>query len=303
MSSSLQEEQRMGSTPAYKCICCNREYQRKLFYDKHILLCHLIMTKSLADMKKEDEEHADTPTVRVLYEIILEMNAKMVKMEARLNECEKWTSSSKRKLNIVEWLNERYTPYPITYTSWFNTIKLNRHHLEMTFEMDYVLGLSSILQSLILSGAESELPGAALRRPQAELPGAALRRPQAELPDAALRRPQAELPDAALRRPQAELPAIKCFTQKENILYIYDNGKWDIMSNELFDRLIMTLSKKLIGEFFLWQNENEDKLDNDAFAITHARNLKKVMGGSVSIEILSLRVKKELYKYLKTNAI
>ena len=291
MSSSLQEEQRMGSTPAYKCICCNREYQRKLFYDKHILLCHLIMTKSLADMKKEDEEHADTPTVRVLYEIILEMNAKMVKMEARLNECEKWTSSSKRKLNIVEWLNERYTPYPITYTSWFNTIKLNRHHLEMTFEMDYVLGLSSILQSLILSGAESELPGAALRRPQAELPGAALRRPQAELPD------------AALRRPQAELPAIKCFTQKENILYIYDNGKWDIMSNELFDRLIMTLSKKLIGEFFLWQNENEDKLDNDAFAITHARNLKKVMGGSVSIEILSLRVKKELYKYLKTNAI
>lgn len=254
-----------GSTPAYKCICCNREYHRKLFYDKHVLLCHLMMTKSIADMKKDEQERADTPTVRVLYEIILEMNAKMVKMEARLDECEKWTSSSKRKLNIVDWLNERYNPYPVTYTSWFNIIKLNRQHLEMIFDMDYVLGLSSIIQSLILPGAEAELPGA-------ELPG-------------------------------AELPAIKCFTQKDNILFIYENNKWDVMSNELFDRLIMSLSKKLIGEFFLWQNENMVKLENDAFAITHAKNLKKVMGGSISIEILSLRVKKEVYKFLKTDAM
>ena len=230
-------------------------------------------------MKKEEEEHADTPTVRVLYEIILEMNAKMVKMEARLDECEKWSDSNKRKLNVVGWLNERYNPYPVTYTVWFNSIKLTRQHLEMIFEMDYVMGISSILQSLL---------------PATELPRAAPRSQVQEHPD--------ELPRAA-PRPQAELPPIKCFNQKDNILFIYENDKWDVMPNGLFDKLIMTLSKKLIGEFFLWQNENIDKLENDAFATLHAKNLKKVMGGSVSIEVLSLRVKKELYKYLKTDVI
>jgi len=55
-----------------------------------------MMTKSVADMKKDNEEHTDTPTVRVLYEIILEMNAKMVKMEARLDEYAKWVETRKR---------------------------------------------------------------------------------------------------------------------------------------------------------------------------------------------------------------
>jgi len=229
-----------------------------------------MMTKSIAEMKKEEEEHADTPTVRVLYEIILEMNAKMVKMEARLDECEKWSDSNKRKLNVIGWLNERYNPYPVTYTVWFNTIKLTRQHLEMIFEMDYVMGISSILQSLL---------------------------PATELPRAAQPLPRAAGGEGA------EPPAIKCFNQKDNILFIYENDKWDVMPNGLFDKLIMTLSKKLIGEFFLWQNENIDKLENDAFATLHAKNLKKVMGGSVSIEILSLRVKKEIYKYLKTDVI
>jgi len=241
------------SNSVYKCICCNREYQRKLFYDKHILLCHLTMTKSLAELKKDHQEQADTPTVRVLYEIILEMNAKIIKLEERLEERTKWIETKKRKINIVDWLNEKYNPYPASYMSWLNNIKINRHHLEMIFEMDFVLGISFILQNLLpFVDGETMLP-------------------------------------------------MKCFNQKDNIIFIFHEEKWQIMSVELFDKLMMYLSKKLISEFLLWQKDNIDKIENDDnFAIIHNNNLKKVMGGSVNIELLGLRVKKELYKYLKT---
>jgi len=242
----------MSAASAYKCSCCKREYQRKLFYDKHILLCHLMMTKSVAEMKKDDEEQAGTPTVRVLYEIILEMNAKMVKMEARLDEYAKWVETRKRKLNIVEWLNNKYNGYPTSYTSWFNSIKISRVHLEMMFEMDYVPGVVAILEMLLPAEHRETLP-------------------------------------------------IKCFDQKDNIIFIFHEDKWQIMSVELFDTLIMSLSKKLISEFIVWQNEHSDQLESDDFAATYAKNLKRVMGGNTGIELLGLRVKKELFKYLKVN--
>ena len=240
------------SSPCYKCISCNREYQRKLFYDKHILLCHLMMTKSVATMEKENEEQADTPTVRVLYEIILEMNAKMVKMEARLDEYAKWVETRKRKINIVEWLNDKYKSYPSTYMNWFNSIKLSRLHLEMMFEMDYVPGVVAILQTLLPGENSDTLP-------------------------------------------------LKCFEQKDNIIFIFHEDKWQIMSVEMFDTLIMSISKKLIGEFIVWQSEYADQMESDDFAATYAKNLKRVMGGNTSIELLGLRVKKELFKYLKVN--
>lgn len=236
---------------AYKCSCCKREYQRKLYYDKHVLLCELMMTKSVKDMKKDNEEYSDTPTVRVLYEIILEMNLKMIKMEAKLEEYAKWAETKKRKINIIDWLNEKYKSNN-SYSDWFNTIKISRNHLEMIFQMDYVLGFASILQSLLPIENESSLP-------------------------------------------------IKCFDNKDNIFYIFDGEKWDIMSTTIFEKLMMTLSKKIVAEFINWQNEHTDKLQQDDFAVMYAQNMKKIMGGNISLDILNSRIKRDLFKHLKVN--
>jgi hypothetical protein len=209
------------------------------------------MTKSIEDMKKDNEEYSDTPTVRVLYEIILEMNYKMVKMETKLGEYEKWIETKKRKINIIDWLNDKYKTN-CSYNEWFNTIKISRDHLEMVFQMDYILGFSAILQILLPIENEYTIP-------------------------------------------------IKCFDNKDNILYIFDGEKWDIMSGDLFEKLMMTLSKKIIGEFINWQNEHSDKLKNDEFAIMYAQNMKKIMCGNVSLDILNAKIKKEVFKHLKIN--
>jgi len=94
---------------------------------------------------------------------------------------------------------------------------------------------------------------------------------------------------------------LKCFEQKDNIIYIFHEDKWQTMSVEMFDTLIMSISKKLIGEFIVWHSESSDQMASDDFAATYAKNSKRVMGGNTSIELLGLRVKKELFKYLKVN--
>ena len=61
------------------------------------------------------------------------------------------------------------------------------------------------------------------------------------------------------------------------------------------------LAKKLLTEFIQWQNENKNKMSQDDFSYKYARNVQKIMGGNLTQEQLHMRVKKELYNYLKMN--
>ena len=73
------------------------------------------------------------------------------------------------------------------------------------------------------------------------------------------------------------------------------------MSLEVFENLILHISKKLINEFKKWQDENEDKKYNEQFTNVYVENVKKVMGGNFSSERLHSQIKGKLYRYLKAN--
>ena len=95
---------------------------------------------------------------------------------------------------------------------------------------------------------------------------------------------------------------IKAFDQKENILFIYnDDNKWEILSHPMFANLMNILSKKILTELLKWQTENKSKMRQDDFSYTYARNVQKIMGGNLTQEQIHMRVKKELYNYLKMN--
>jgi hypothetical protein len=119
---------------------------------------------------------------------------------------------------------------------------------------------------------------------------------------------------------------LKSFNQKENTLFIatldrsnckeegnhnYNNDndnykessdiKWEIMSDKMFIEFISKISKQLLTEFIKWQKENTDKIYEDEFSNKYAINFQKILGGNNTQEYNNLRIKKELYKYLKTN--
>ena len=112
----------------YCCKYCTRTYQRKVYYDRHIIACEML-SKPKKQRDLEVEELSDTPTVRKLYDLVLEMGKKMSDMEKRINEMDKWVKMRKQKVNIIEWLNQQYTPR-LLFDEWIENIVITDEHVE-----------------------------------------------------------------------------------------------------------------------------------------------------------------------------
>ena len=239
----------------YNCKYCNRTYKLKPNYDKHYLLCDTLNKTRISKGKNTKENNADdyVPSMRDMFTLILELTAKNSRLEQKIEELSKWAESKKKKLNVIDWLNEKYTKN-IKYTEWLAGINITRNHLEAVFKSDMATGCYEILQSLL----------------------------------------SVDMTD--------EIMPIKAFDQKENLLFIYnDDNTWEILSQTMFANLMNILSKKIITEFLKWQTENKSKMRQDEFSYTYARNVQKIMGGNLTQEQIHMRVKRELYNYLKMN--
>jgi len=132
----------------FVCNYCQRSYQRKIYFDRHVIACQFL-SKSKKEREIEAEELADTPSVRELYSIILELSAKCKTLESKLNEISKWTTITKKKLNIIDWLNTTYS-IGINYSDWFNSIKITQLDLHVLFESDFVNGVVTILKRYLI---------------------------------------------------------------------------------------------------------------------------------------------------------
>ena len=236
---------------SFECPHCALSYKRKLYYKRHILLCE-ILSKTKKEREQEIEEHADTPSLRKMYDLLLEMTFKYSKMEKKLEDLTKWVEAKKKKINIVEWLNENYTE-GTNFAHWYKSIKFNRSHLELIFKYNFINGFMYIFQELLPLEQETGLP-------------------------------------------------IKAFDQKDNTLFIYnDDEKWDVMSQKQLEQFISYISRLIMGEFVKWQTENANTMDAEKFSDIYTENIQKVIGANYSMEQLNIKMKRELYKYLKMN--
>ena len=127
------------------CPHCRRNYQRKLYYDRHVGLCEFLC-KSKQQRKLDIEEQTDTPTVRELYMVVMELVRKNKQLEDKLNEMSKSVHIKSQKLNIIEWLNATYKESVIDYPTWLKQIQIKREHLHFLLESDYATGIVNILK-------------------------------------------------------------------------------------------------------------------------------------------------------------
>jgi len=133
----------------FTCISCQRSYQRKTYFDRHVIACEFL-SKSKREKTIESEELEDTPSVRELYAIILELATKCNQLEGKLNAVSKWTNITKQKLNIVNWLNTNHNNDEIEdYATWFGNVKITETHLNHLFETDYVGGIVAALKEYL----------------------------------------------------------------------------------------------------------------------------------------------------------
>jgi hypothetical protein len=94
---------------------------------------------------------------------------------------------------------------------------------------------------------------------------------------------------------------IKCFTQKENTFYIYENNIWKIISNNELNLFFGSLNKQILNLFKIWQEKNTSKLEDDNFAIEYIQKVRKILGKNDTIEVENIKLKNKFYKFLKVN--
>ena len=92
----------------------------------------------------------------------------------------------------------------------------------------------------------------------------------------------------------------KSFDQKDNTIYIYKE-KWEILTSEDFENIFSILTKQIMTEFKKWQDENESILYTEKFSVIYIKNVKKIVGGTDSLEKQKNIIHRNLYKYLKQN--
>jgi hypothetical protein len=129
------------------CPHCHRSYQRKIYFDRHVGVCELLC-KSKKERLLDVEERSDTPTIRELYSVVMEMTLKYNQLEKKYNEMAKLVNVKKQKLDIIDWLDSNYSN-STDYMTWLEQITIKREHLEFLFQSDYAQGVINVLRQYL----------------------------------------------------------------------------------------------------------------------------------------------------------
>jgi hypothetical protein len=93
---------------------------------------------------------------------------------------------------------------------------------------------------------------------------------------------------------------IQAFDQKDNKIYGFnEDNKWELISIENFDKIIFRITKNILTEFKVWQDEHKKELYSEDFSVIYLKNIKKVMGGNISRTTFNKKIYNNLYHCLK----
>lgn len=126
------------------CSYCGKDYTRKTSLQRHQILCETIH-KSKRDKLCEQEESSDIPSRQQLYQIIQELAIKYDKLQEKMNDLQKWVQTKKKKVNIIEWLNNNH-PQSISFQMWMKSINVTESHVKLLIEENIVQTMNTILR-------------------------------------------------------------------------------------------------------------------------------------------------------------
>ncbi len=144
------------------CENCGKEYKRKINYDKHFVLCEIIYRAKTRNKKidKETEEiNSVLPSQKQMYEMLLELALKYNKLEEKMELMSKWVDKTKKKINILDWLNNGSNLKPeIAFDNLSDNIIILDTDLDILFNSNFYDMLNEVFIRNIYNKNENEIP-------------------------------------------------------------------------------------------------------------------------------------------------
>jgi hypothetical protein len=136
--------------PSRCCTNCGKGYKLKSALDKHSLICELIVRQGKKKLViVEDEDDEIIPDNKQLYKIILELTAKYTKLENKMAEISKFAVKEKKKINILDWLNNNATP-TCSFKELSNKIVLDTHINDLILHNSFNDILNEIINQCLM---------------------------------------------------------------------------------------------------------------------------------------------------------
>ena len=126
-SSITKPQHKYNLHPMY-CEFCGKCYKTIVNLNKHILLCEVVNRCVNKPGTIDKSINENLPSQETMYKIIESLAMKYNKLEEKMEQLQKWVDKKKKKINIIEWLNENDKIHPLYY---FDSI-IDKLHITQT---------------------------------------------------------------------------------------------------------------------------------------------------------------------------
>ena len=140
----------------YKC-SCGKEYKRLKPFHNHRATCELL---KLSKTSNEDVSHLtnlDTPSTFDMWLALQTALKKIEKLEKKIESQQRWITRQRKKVCVIDWLNENCKPN-IIFTNWYKNLEITSEDLNLIFKHDFIMGINYILQKKLPIKSEKNFP-------------------------------------------------------------------------------------------------------------------------------------------------
>ncbi len=143
--------------PAQCCIHCGKSYIKRVNLDNHVIICELLHNRRKTSSLVIEDDEEPLPSQRKMFHMLIELGQKYNKLEEKVEELNKWVVKKKKKINILEWLNDNNTPN-ILFDSIIDKINVNEDDIKNLLDNPFNDVLNDIFSRTIYNFNEAENP-------------------------------------------------------------------------------------------------------------------------------------------------
>jgi len=243
------------------CIYCGKSYKTRLNLEKHLILCEITHKSNKphhndCDM---DESLDDSISSKKLYQIVIKLSLKCNRLEDRVAELSKYVTKKIKKIDIIEYLNDKSNFNPsssLLFENITEIIKVEQSDVEFLFYNSFLETVNLILSRSIYKNNESH-----------------------------------DLPIAAFKEKKN---TIYVYSKNNNN---NQNTTWSIVTRENLIRFLNIIQFKISKAFSEWRKNNSQILnDDDNHCILYDKTFSKLMAPDFKIEKTFVKFYNNIYK-------
>ena len=135
--------------PSSCCTYCGKSYKKKTNLEKHTIICEL-----LNDCKKRTntiinyEDDEESPSNQKIYGILLELGNRFNKLEKKMEEIDNWMIKKKKKMNVLEWLNDNKKS-EIIFDNLIEKIYIQQEDIQFLIEKTFIETINNLLNKCL----------------------------------------------------------------------------------------------------------------------------------------------------------